>query len=92
MTFLSRCLAIGFIALVPSLEAAVQLPPVFGNSMVLQQNKPLPIWGTAAAGEKITVEFAGQTKTAIAATDGKWMLKLDPITRRASLSRTRCPG
>ena len=38
--------------------------------MVLQRDMPVPVWGTASLGEKITVEFAGQKKEAIAEAQG----------------------
>ncbi|MBC7847974.1 MAG: sialate O-acetylesterase [Flavobacterium sp.] len=47
--------------------------------MVLQQKKKVAIWGTAASGEKITVTFAGQNKTTVADTAGKWIVKLSPM-------------
>ncbi len=58
--------------------ANVRLPKIFGDNMVLQRNIPIPIWGWANAGEKITVTFEEQTKTVKAGKDGKWMIKLDP--------------
>lgn len=45
--------------------------------MVLQRNKPIPVWGRAEPGEKIMVRFNRQTKNAAAGKDGKWMVKLD---------------
>ena len=51
--------------------ADVTLPPVLGSGMVLQRDLPVPVWGWADAGEKISVTFAGQTKTAKAGDDGK---------------------
>ncbi|MBG9377706.1 sialate O-acetylesterase [Panacibacter sp. DH6] len=60
-----------------SLYADVRMPKLFADHMVLQRNKPLPVWGWAAAGEKVTVLFNGQTKTARAGKDGKWSLQLD---------------
>ena len=64
---------------VPVVQAAVSLPNVLGSNMVLQQERPVPIWGWADAGEKITVSFAGQTKTTTAGKDGKWMVKLTSL-------------
>ena len=61
------------------LRAEVTLPNVISSNMVLQQQKPVPIWGTAAAGEQVTVSFAGQQKTAVADADGKWRVNLDPM-------------
>lgn len=40
---------------------------------------PVPIWGKAAPGEKVTVTFRGQQKTATADSDGKWSIRLDPL-------------
>ena len=60
-------------------SADVKLPDVLGSQMVLQREMTVPIWGSADAGEKVTVAFAGQTKTATAGADGKWMVKLDPL-------------
>ena len=71
--------------------ADVTLPPVLGNGMVLQRDLPVPVWGWADAGEKVSVTFAGQTKTAKAGDDGKWMVKLDPLKanrKAASLTVT----
>jgi sialate O-acetylesterase len=55
------------------------LPRVFSDNMVLQRDRPVPVWGWAPSGEKVTVAFAGQTKTATADTEGKWMVTLDPL-------------
>ncbi|ADB37131.1 sialate O-acetylesterase [Spirosoma linguale] len=59
--------------------ADVRLPNVFGSHMVLQRRKPVPVWGWADAGEKVTVTIASQTKTTKAGKDGKWRIALDPM-------------
>ncbi|SEO87597.1 sialate O-acetylesterase [Mucilaginibacter sp. OK283] len=59
--------------------AQVVLPKILGNGMVLQRNQPVPIWGTAKAGEKVAVKFNGQTKTTIADDAGKWIVTLKPM-------------
>lgn len=59
--------------------ADVRLPKVFGSHMVLQRRKPVPVWGWADAGEKITVTFASQTKTVKTGKDGQWRVSLDPM-------------
>ncbi len=60
--------------------AAAQVKPanIFGNNMVLQRNKPIPVWGWASPGEKVTVTFHQQSRTIFAAKDGKWMTRLNP--------------
>ena len=62
------------------LHAHVKLPAIFGDHMVLQQGAPIPVWGWAESGEKITVTIAGQTATTTADSKGKWMVKLEPLT------------
>ena len=62
-----------------AVHAAVKLPHIFGNGMVLQQGAPVPVWGWADPGESVTVEFAGQTKKTTAKADGTWLLKLDAL-------------
>lgn len=57
----------------------LQMPITYTNHMVLQREKPLPVSGTANAGEKVTVQIAGQKKEAITAANGKWSVTLDPL-------------
>jgi sialate O-acetylesterase len=45
--------------------------------MVLQQNKPIKVWGWADVGEKVTVVFKGQTKSIKTDKSGKWTIVLD---------------
>lgn len=64
-------------------RAEVKLPSILGSGMVLQQEMDVPIWGWADKGEKVTVTFAGQTKTATTGDDGKWNVKLDKLKASA---------
>ncbi|MBP5319388.1 MAG: hypothetical protein J6334_00250 [Kiritimatiellae bacterium] len=59
--------------------ADVQLATPFGDGMVLQRDRAVPVWGKAAPGEKIKVTFAGQSREAVAAADGAWQVTLDPM-------------
>lgn len=71
--------SIRLLALFLSLTAAqaeVKLSKVFTPHMVLQRDMPVPVWGTAAAGESVSVSFAGQTQTATADAKGQWRVKL----------------
>lgn len=56
----------------------------FCNGAVLQRGKPLPVWGWAAPGDKITVTFAGQTAVAIAGAAGLWRVTLAPMKASSS--------
>ncbi|MEQ9287944.1 MAG: sialate O-acetylesterase [Cyclobacteriaceae bacterium] len=62
--------------------SAQELRParLFSDHMILQREMPVPVWGTAAPKEEVAVAFAGQTKSTRADKDGKWMVKLDPLT------------
>ena len=70
-------------SLLPLTAAELRLASVLADHMVLQRDKPVAVWGWADAGESVTVSFAGQSKSTIAAADGKWSLKLDPIPATA---------
>ena len=56
--------------------AAVHLPPIFSDHMVLQRGAPLQIWGTAEPGEAVTVSLASASATARADAGGHWKLQL----------------
>lgn len=73
-------------ALLPAAEAekpSIELGAPFSDSAILQRGMPVPVWGWSKPGDKITVAFAGQKKTAEADKDGKWMAKLDPLEASA---------
>lgn len=78
---LYRCAArtIGFwtIASFPT-WADVRVHPLFSDHTVLQRSKSIPVWGTAAEGESITVEFGGQ-KASTTSHNGRWMVRLTPM-------------
>ena len=59
------------------LSAAVQPNSLFSDGAVLQQGIPIPVWGNANEGEKITVQLNAQTATTVAK-DAKWMVRLAP--------------
>ena len=56
--------------------ADVKPSALFSDHMVLQSGMSVPVWGTADPGEKVTVTLAGQTPSAVAGTNGKWMVRL----------------
>ena len=51
----------------------------FTDGAVLQRGMKVPVWGKAAPGETVKVEFAGQSLTAKAGDDGKWRVDLEPM-------------
>ncbi|MBE2215141.1 MAG: sialate O-acetylesterase [Opitutaceae bacterium] len=81
-----RCITLlaAAFALTGAISADVSCPPVFGDHMVLQRDKPVAVWGTADAGESIAVEFDDHSTTTAAAADGRWAVHLDPLAASAT--------
>jgi sialate O-acetylesterase len=52
----------------------LKMPEIFGNHMVLQQQMPIPVYGTANANESVTVIFDKESKHINADKYGKWKL------------------
>jgi sialate O-acetylesterase len=59
--------------------ADVTLPRIINHNMVLQRGQPVPIWGWAAPGERIAVEFQGQKKSATTDQTGRWEVRLSSL-------------
>lgn len=79
--------AIGLLAVSP-VSADVRLPRVIGSHMVLQCDKPLPIWGWADADEEVTVKLGDNTATTKADAKGKWMVKLPAMKAGGPVAMT----
>ena len=78
-------LPLAFVAVAGSgARADVRCPSVIGDHMVLQRGTPVPIWGTADPGERVTVEFSGQSRSATAGADGRWSVRLAPMKANAT--------
>ena len=76
--FMVCCLVVTLLALsVSGAGALIKLPAVIGDNMVLQQGRPMPVWGWADPGERITVEFNGQRIANVADSDGTWKVMLE---------------
>ena len=80
-----RAIAVAAIVLagVQAGYADVRLPGVIGSSMVLQRDRPVPIWGWADAGEEVTLVLwdSGQAVEQVRATanrDRNWRVELGP--------------
>jgi sialate O-acetylesterase len=57
------------------------------DGMVLQQGMKVPLWGTAAEGEEVTVRFQDQSVSA-KTKDGKWLVTLDKLQPGGPLEMT----
>ena len=57
--------------------ADVRPAALFADGMVIQRETKAPVWGTADAGEKVTVTGSwGETAAVTAGEKGLWMVKL----------------
>lgn len=58
------------------MQAAVRLPKLIGDGMVLQRDAQLKIWGWADPGETVRVTFNKKSYNTQAAADGSWEVAL----------------
>lgn len=70
---------------VVSSPAAIWLPAIFGDHMVLQAEKPVKLWGKAKPGETVSIAIVSDAGakisfgTANAGPDSKWSATLPPV-------------
>ncbi|MEO8885667.1 MAG: sialate O-acetylesterase [Mucilaginibacter sp.] len=82
MRVIVKALCVAFCSVIICVHPAksdVRLPKLIGDGMVLQRDKPLKIWGWAAPGEKVTVDFIKKKYNTVAGADGTWQIMLKPI-------------
>ena len=61
------------------IDAQVRLPRLVRDSMILQRDANIRIWGWASKDEKIAVKFNNKSYKTKADADGKWMVTLPPM-------------
>ena len=59
------------------------LAPIFTDHMVLQRETSVPIWGTATAGDALTLSFGDQSLTTKSGADGAWKASLKSLKASA---------
>ncbi len=59
--------------------AAVTLPRLISDHMMLQRDVPVRIWGKANPGESVTVKFRAQTVSVRTGASGRWEAYLPPM-------------
>src|SRR5690349_3121882 len=79
-------------SLVFSARAELSLAPLFQDHAILQREKPLPIWGRAKAGERITVVFHEQSVSTSADDSGRWIVYLEPLPASADAAELVVKG
>ena len=66
-----------------TLDAAVKLPALISDHMVLQQGMPVRIWGSADPSESVRIDFQGQSVSVQSAPNGnhvpQWVAMVVPI-------------
>ncbi len=76
----SLAVTIGLVLLALTCSASeLQLSPLFGDHMVLQRSTSVPVWGSANAGEKISVRFADRLVKTTADDNGNWKVLLPAL-------------
>ncbi|MEN9840818.1 MAG: hypothetical protein RL376_618 [Verrucomicrobiota bacterium] len=75
----SALLATAFWLSLPGAYAKPVPAALFTHHAVLQQQKPIPVWGRAEPGEKVTVAFAGAVRSTVADAQGNWRVNLDAL-------------
>lgn len=79
-SILSKFLSVLFCAVAcQTVLANVKTASPFGNHMVLQRNSKIPVWGTATAGEKVTVAFNRQQLMTTTNAEGNWRIDLAKV-------------
>jgi sialate O-acetylesterase len=81
-----------FPSAMPSAWADVKLPKVIGSHMVLQRDRPLPVWGSADPGEAVTVKLDAATAMATADTQGNWKVVLPAVKADAKAHHMAVSG
>ncbi|MCC9601189.1 sialate O-acetylesterase [Stieleria sp. JC731] len=82
---LRLCLSIaGVFGMATQAAAEVRLPGFFGDHMVIQQKKPVRVWGWADAGESVSVTIAGNEAKTKADDSGKWAVELPELSASES--------
>lgn len=76
---MKHLLILSVLAVTLGVRAEVKLGAPFADGAVLQREKPVPVWGTAAPGEKVAVSFAGQRLETVADAKGTWRVNLSPL-------------
>src|SRR6185437_16170808 len=91
-TLVAAILTAGALCAGNAARADVKLPAIFADHMVLQHGMAVPVWGTADAGEEVTVTFGQQKQTAKADDKGHWSVKLSPLTVSATPAELSVAG
>lgn len=79
MSKILGAIVLAAMAMASAVMAEVRPHPLFSDNTVLQRGMPVPVWGKADPGEKVTVKFLDQEVSTTTGADGKWMVRLKPL-------------
>ena len=68
-----------FVGFLKGYSNEMKVSGIFTDHMVLQRDVPVPVWGWAEPGEKITVTFLDQTVEGVTDAKGRWVVRLAPL-------------
>lgn len=80
--------AISFALFVVPASAAVKLPALFSDDMMLQRDQPIAVWGWADPGEEVTVKLGEESSKVKAGESGEWKVKLPALKSGENLELT----
>lgn len=69
----------------------VELPQIFSDDMLLQRDRPVPVWGSASPGSAVTISWQGGRIRTRAGEDGRWSAVL-PATQAGGPYELRING
>jgi sialate O-acetylesterase len=81
-------LLLAALAIASNAAAAVRLPAIISDHMLLQRDAPVRIFGKADPGEAVAVAFRGQTAKTVADALGRWEVWLQPLAPAAPAAMT----
>jgi sialate O-acetylesterase len=64
---------------VGSIYAQVRLPRLVRDSMILQRDTKINIWGWASKGEKVNIKFNKKNYKTVTDVNGNWIIQLAPV-------------
>ena len=65
-----------FLLVANAADAAVRLPRIFSDGMVLQRGRPVPVWGWSDRDETVTLSFNGSSRQVKVKKGEKWKVLL----------------
>ena len=72
--------------------AAPTLDPQYGDHAIIQRDKPIRLSGTAAPGERLTVDFAGRSRAIVANAAGRWTADFPALYATAGAMTIKVAG